>query len=176
METIALIFLCLIGILVLIGMYIIHLAFYSKIDDIEVDVKVEKLPLSHLHDVVKEYSIEKVYMKSSPVHGRGIYAACDIKAGEIIEIAPIILEECDKISPALADYFMQVPGCNTCAYGFGYYSFYNDSADKDADFKLNIDEKKVYVVAVKDIPKDKEIFMSYGEKYWESRGIDRTTI
>lgn len=117
---------------------------------------------------------DKVEIRNSPVHGRGVFALRDIQENETIEKAPILLDECKNVPLSLLDYFMKTSEEGLCAYGFGYFSFYNDSTAADAVFMVDVDDKSVSIIATKFIPKGKEIFMSYGPNYWKTRSIEKT--
>lgn len=119
-----------------------------------------------------EIHCHKVTVRRSPIHGRGVFAARDIRQGEVIEAAPIVTDSRDHTSSKMMDYVMAMSD-DVVAYGFGYFTFYNDSQDPDAYFEIDKERDLVRVVASRDIPAGKEIFMSYGDKYWSTRDMQK---
>lgn len=112
----------------------------------------------------------KVVVGKSSIHGWGVFAARDIHKGEVVEAAPVISDSHAATSSKMMDYVMSISD-DEVAYGFGYFTFYNDSPDPDAYFEIDKDLGIVRVVANRHIPAGKEVFMSYGEKYWSTRDI-----
>lgn len=123
-----------------------------------------------------DYSIEKIYIANS-THGkgRGVFANQSIKAGEIVEIAPIILEKTHKIikdSNVMQYVFYSDASETEYAIAFGYGSMYNHSDTNNAEWKVDKPNLRLIVTAIKDIPKGAEIYVSYGSRYWSSRGVE----
>jgi SET domain-containing protein len=111
----------------------------------------------------------------SIIHKRGIFATRDIKTGEIVEKVPLLkfsLKDINKPSK-LFDYLLQDPESENAMFMLGYGSLYNDSSNKiNARWEnYNKDNDYLDIVAIKDIAKGDEIYVSYGENYWKSRGV-----
>lgn len=110
----------------------------------------------------------KIYVKKSPTHGYGVFAGKRIKKGEKIEECYFIFSKKggDK---ALEDFYFDVKG----KYGLftGYGSIYNHSDHPNADYSINVNKRIATIKAVKDIRKDDEIFVTYGDEWFSSRGI-----
>lgn len=119
----------------------------------------------------------KVEVRNSSIHGRGVFALQDFKEGDVIEYAPMIITtECDKIADIMTDYYIALSQENVCGYGMGYFNYYNDSKEPNAQFTVDENDKSVTIRAIKDIKRGEEIFHSYGENYWKHRGIDRNDL
>jgi uncharacterized protein len=110
----------------------------------------------------------KVYIDKSKIlnAGRGVYAMCGIKKGEIIESCPVIEIPGNEISDLsqsfLINYFFFF-GKNKerleIALGFG--SIYNHSYKPNAKFEIRPKGKVIDFVALRDIGKDDEITVNY---------------
>jgi SET domain-containing protein len=110
-----------------------------------------------------------VEMKSSPVHGRGMFAKTRIQPDKLIEAAPLIFFNRDKdITPdsVIKRYDMNV-NANTNAVMLGYASIYNHSDDHNAAWKI-IDDK-IYITSIKHIEPGQEVFVNYGPHYWSNK-------
>lgn len=116
----------------------------------------------------------KIYVKKSPTHGYGVFAAKTIRKGEIIEECYMIISRGgDK---KLEDFYFDAKGKYALLTGFG--SIYNHSDDPNADYKLNIKKRITTIKAARTIRKGEEIHVSYGDKWFSSRGLKskQTTI
>ena len=112
----------------------------------------------------------KLIVKKSPMHGYGVFAAKNFKKGEKIEVCYIILTKGgDK---KLEDYYFDADGKYAVFTGFG--SIYNHSDDANADYIINSKRLVATIKADRRIRKGEEIFVSYGEEWFSSRGIKPT--
>jgi SET domain-containing protein len=109
----------------------------------------------------------KIYVKKSKKHGYGVFAGKTFKKGEKIEECYIITSKKggDK---ALEDYYFDVNGKYAIFTGFGI--IYNHSDDPNADYIINEKNRLTTIKADRTIPKDTEIFISYGDDWFSSRG------
>lgn len=109
----------------------------------------------------------KLIVKKSSTHGYGIFAGKKIKKGEKIEECYIIISKGgDK---TLEDFYFDVKGKYGIFTGFGI--IYNHSDDPNADYTINVKQRLVTIKANRDIRKGEEIFISYGDKWFSSRGL-----
>ncbi len=109
----------------------------------------------------------KLKLKKSPIAGLGVFARSNFKAGEIIEIAPLIKVQRKDIGGLIDDYIFNVPDEGMTGIGLGWASLYNHSDDNNAYWR--IDGDYIIIICYKDIKKGEEIFVNYGENYWTSR-------
>ena len=113
---------------------------------------------------------DKLYVRKSPLGGNGVYAARDIKKGEVLEFSPYIEDELDNFTGVVRDYiFNKSP--NRAIVAFGYSSMYNHADVPSADW--NIEKNGMKITANKNINKDDEIFISYGSSYWNTRNLEK---
>lgn len=109
----------------------------------------------------------KLIVKKSSTHGYGVFAGKKIRKGEIIEECYIIVSKGgDK---KLEDYYFDANRKYAIFTGFGI--IYNHSDDPNADYKLNLKTRVVTIKAERTIPKGNEIFISYGDEWFKSRGF-----
>ena len=145
---------------------------YNNVANTTKESTSPKIPiLEPLHSV--EYIQNNIYLDKSDIGGRGVFAKEDIKEGDIIEIAPIILEELNNIlsgSTIMNYVFFTDEDEDEYAIAFGYGSMYNHQNDNNAYWIIDRDSLSITFKALKDIPKGSEIFVSYGDNYWASRG------
>lgn len=109
----------------------------------------------------------KVSVKKSPIHGYGVFAEQDIPADTIIEECHTLLAE-SKI-PCFDRYYFNVAGKFAIALGHGV--IYNHSDDPNACSEWDKEHGLVIIKSEKEIKKGDEIFISYGEQYFNNRNI-----
>jgi len=104
-------------------------------------------------------------VKKSTIHGYGVFADVDIAAGEIIEECHTILTEGgdDKLS----SYYFQ--GGKYYAFATGFGSIYNHAEDCNASYEFNEETSLITFKATRNIRKNEEIFISYGEGWFQDR-------
>lgn len=109
----------------------------------------------------------EIYVKKSATHGYGVFAGKTIRKGQKIEECYIIVSKGgDK---TLEDYYFDVKGKYGIFTGFGV--IYNHSEDPNADYKINAKRRIATIVAMRTIKKGEEIFVSYGDEWFSSRGF-----
>lgn len=105
----------------------------------------------------------KITVKDSKGKGRGVFVVEDIKKGEVIEVAPIIILQFEDFVDTrwnlLFEYYFWLD--NEVVLALGYGSIYNHSADANAEYKIDIKNKSITFKALEDIKKGKEIFFNY---------------
>lgn len=118
-----------------------------------------------------------VYIKKSKIKGakKGIFAAEKIKKGEVACLymgvfVPMCLIELNYYD---SDYLFQSPNEVMAIDASDVYSCYgryaNDSLSLqkiNVKFTKSINEDSANLVAIRDIKKNEEIYVSYGEAYW----------
>ncbi len=114
----------------------------------------------------KQLFQNKLIVKKSSLHGYGVFADKKIRKGEIIEECYIIVSSGGDRK--LEDYYFDVRGKNGIFTGFGI--IYNHSDDPNADYFISAKRKLVTFKATRTIQKGEEIYISYGDKWFSSRG------
>jgi len=102
--------------------------------------------------------------KSKKAKGWGVFAAKDIKKGEIIEICPVILlplKELGQIKKTkLYFYYFEYDEKNIAIF-LGYGSLYNHSFSPNARYLFKPKNKTVEFKAIKNIKRNTEIMVNY---------------
>ncbi len=115
---------------------------------------------------------KKLYISSSKVldpenkefvSGRGVFAAENIRSGEIIEIAPILVLDfkdfVDTKWNLLFEYYFWMDDYVVLALGYG--SLYNHSKNPNVKYEINKKEQVITFTAIKKIKKNQEILFDY---------------
>jgi SET domain-containing protein len=106
---------------------------------------------------------QKITVKDTPDMGRGVFASEDIKAGETIEVAPILVLQFEDFIDTkwnlLFEYYFWMDDEVVLALGYG--SLYNHSKGNNAEYEINIKNKSIAFKAIKNIKKGQEIFFNY---------------
>lgn len=114
----------------------------------------------------------KLVVKKSLMHGYGVFAGKTIKKGEMIEECYILVSK--KENAGLIDFYFDANGKYVILTGFG--SIYNHLDEPNADYKINLKKKIATIKAEKKILKGEEIFVSYGQEWFDSRGLKPINI
>lgn len=117
----------------------------------------------------------KIYIGKSSVHGYGVFANETIFEGEIIEETPLTDLGIKKgeSSSLMIDYRFNWPqgsggNWDKQVLSWGYGSLYNHSERPNAFWRSNIERETFEFVASRNINKDEEIFVWYGNvSYWQ---------
>jgi hypothetical protein len=125
----------------------------------------------------------KIQVRSSSIHGYGVFAKEAIVAGELIEEAKGIRlsnRSAYQYDKNLNDYIFRHSDCkceecmvhgNIQFVGLGYSSLYNHSEDNNAKYKIDYEYDVIRITAKKDIAEGEEILIDYGKNYWLMRKI-----
>lgn len=116
---------------------------------------------------LKQLFQNNVLVQKSNTHGYGVFAGKTLKKGEKIEECYIIVTKGgDK---GLEDYYFDANRKYAILTGFGI--IYNHSNNPNADYTFNLKTKVATIKATKTIKKGEEIHISYGDKWFSSRGL-----
>lgn len=107
-----------------------------------------------------------LYVAPSKVDLRGVFCTVDIKAGEVIEICPVLVVPADETQlldeTILHNYvFLWGDDDKQGAIVFGYGSMYNHAYDPNAEYSADYNDDTFSVYALKDISAGEEIFINY---------------
>ncbi len=108
-------------------------------------------------------------VRTSPLHGRGLFAARAIPEGAEIGVYPLLILGVDDTERLKATrlyhyvfYVDETPGgAVRCAVAFGEISMCNHSPDANAGFEVDADAQTVTLTALSDIAPDTEILIDY---------------
>ncbi len=116
----------------------------------------------------KIFASDRIYIHTSKITnaGRGVFAACNIKKGEIIETCPIIeipKDDTSKLNESvLVTYFLYFGKMKErLGMMLGFGSIYNHSETPNSNFKIYPKKEIVEFIALKNIKKDEEITFDY---------------
>ena len=113
---------------------------------------------------------KKIYLDKSLIGGRGVFAKQDIVKGEVLETAPYIIIKENNCTCELTNYkFSHDKGENLVCLGYG--AMYNHSRKPNLKYRYSNNELPncLDFVAIRDIRKDEELFITYGRKWWRGR-------
>ena len=115
--------------------------------------------------------IDKISVRQSliPNSGRGVFAEKDFKKGEVIEVCPLLTDYKKNFANSkIKDYtFRSKFKPDQEVIVFGMCSMYNHSDNFNVGH--NQDPENMIFTAARDIKKGEELYVNYGENYWNSR-------
>ncbi len=117
-------------------------------------------------------------IRELPGRGRGVVARRAFRAGEILEVAPVIVVPRHQVEPlrgtVMDDYwFWWDPEHNACALGWA--SIYNHACPANAAFRCDMAARVVVVTAAVDIDPGTEVTINYHGDIADPRPVWFTT-
>jgi len=116
----------------------------------------------------------KVEVRTSPIHGYGVFAKEDIYKDEIIEECYLLTIpfKLGEFNSFLINYKFNYPSSGDVkeyVIPLGFGSIYNHSNSNNAYWRTNEKNKTFEFIASRDIKKDEEICTFYGDsEYWKT--------
>jgi SET domain-containing protein len=112
-----------------------------------------------------------IQLRPSPLGGRGVFAAKPVREGALLEECPVLITNADY--DELGDYVFvwgeRADG--RFALPLGYGACYNHAEDPNAHWYLDESRQLMIIWAARDIAADEEILVSYGPRWFPSRGL-----
>jgi uncharacterized protein len=110
-----------------------------------------------------------VEVKTSPFHGRGLFAAAPFKAGEVIAVYPLLIlshEDTATVRSTLLHHYVffvdeTADGVMRAAVAFGEISMCNHSPESNASFVVDAAAQTVTLSARVALPVGTEILIDY---------------
>lgn len=112
----------------------------------------------------------RVEVKTSPLHGRGLFASTDIPAGALLGVYPLLIlshEDTERLKTTrLYHYVFYVDeraedGAMRTAVAFGKISMCNHSPDANADFYVDAEAETVTLTSRVALKAGDEILINY---------------
>ena len=108
-------------------------------------------------------------VRTSPLHGRGLFASGQIAAGSVIGVFPLLIlshEDTEHLKATRLYHYVfyvdeRADGAVRCAVAFGEISMCNHSRDANAGFEVDAGAQTVTLTALTDIASDAEILIDY---------------
>jgi len=127
------------------------------------------------HEILS--STNNLYISSSPIHGRGVFANRNFSRGSIIEVCPILeipLSYLHQNSELVLNYyaFMLDEEKDRSMILLGYGSIYNHASPSNASTEFLPDKKVMVLSAVKNIARHEEITINYHGPHDSPEPID----
>jgi len=130
----------------------------------------------------------KIILRTSPVHGHGIFAKAVIGEGELIEETKLlklswrtkIIQDSVMVNYAWLNSECECAICKQDGFeqyiAFGYGSVYNHSKQPNTRVLLDFVTETMRVYSIREIGLNEEVFVSYGAKFWIMRDFWKKAI
>lgn len=108
-------------------------------------------------------------VRTSPIHGRGVFAGEPVAARRVLERGHVLV-----LSPGEP---MGEDSLNLYVFGFGRRlsclllgssTLCNHSTNPNAEIEIDANERTYRLVALRRIERNEEILIDYGQEYWEA--------
>jgi SET domain-containing protein len=137
--------------------------------------------LTDANQKIQYLAPDKIVVDYSDIEGIGVFATTNIKAGDIIERCPMVSmgwRSNYQHDPTVWKYLYFQPqcDCNDCKnHGriawmvLGYGMLYNHQDAPNTKWSFNYNKGYADVIALRDISRYQEIFVSYGSNYFKNK-------
>jgi len=107
-----------------------------------------------------------LYVASSGQRGRGVFTASGLRAGDLIEICPVIVipaNEKERIDQSILHdyYFIWDEKQGSIALALGYGMLYNHSGEANAEAERDLEAAVIRISCLQAIAAGEEIFINY---------------
>jgi hypothetical protein len=103
-------------------------------------------------------------------YGRGVFTTRAFAKGETVEHCPTLELPGDEVAGQLGDYvFGSNESEDEVILPLGYGMLYNHSADPNCEY-IQEAPRVIAYVTLRDVKAGEELFIDYGEEWWETRG------
>ncbi|WP_017593021.1 SET domain-containing protein-lysine N-methyltransferase [Nocardiopsis potens] len=103
-------------------------------------------------------------VRASAVHGRGVFALRGFRAGDLVELCPVLVLPAADRPPVdgtlLYEYYFNWEG-GAVGIALGYGTLYNHAAEPLARYRKDFAASALHITAVADIPAGTEITVDY---------------
>lgn len=122
------------------------------------------------------YLLEGVYVAGTKKMGRGVFTKEDIKAGTLIELAPVVvMSPQDRLlldQTLLHDYIFEWgKEKDQCAMALGLVSVYNHSYQANCDYGMYYKKQSISIISVRDIKSGEELFINYNGSWNDEKKV-----
>ena len=101
---------------------------------------------------------------------RGLFATRNYQKGDIIERCPTVFVERDSTVNILNDYYYDSIESDKFLLSLGYCGLINHSKEKqNCTWEVIEDNKFIKMYAIRDIKEGEELYIHYGDDYWNER-------
>lgn len=115
----------------------------------------------------------KTTIKNVPGMGRGVIANKDLRKGETVEVAPVLVMtkyEHSILSSTILNSYVYAwdDRKGSVAIAFGIGSLFNHDDNSNVTYALNLKDKTIKYTATRSIKKGEQLFIDYGYNPMES--------
>ena len=110
-------------------------------------------------------SSARSYVADSPLGGRGVFAAEDLDAGEVVEVCPVLVvaaKEIDALNKtSLRDHWYGWGDDGDAAVAMGHGSFYNHADDPSCTYEVHDVLDALVIRTTRAVQADEELTIDY---------------
>jgi uncharacterized protein len=122
------------------------------------------------------FLLNGVYVAQTAGMGRGVFTSKSIRAGKLIELAPVIvMSEADRTlldQTRLHDYIFEWgEDEKKCIVALGLISVYNHSYKANCNYGMYFQQEAISIVSVRDIKAGEELFINYNGTWNDDKKV-----
>jgi hypothetical protein len=108
--------------------------------------------------------------------GRGVFTSEKLKAGTVVEVAPVIvMSQDDRMlidQTLLHDYIFEWgDNHNQCCMALGYVPVYNHSYRSNCEYEMDYDNQLITIKTVRVVKAGEELFINYNGEWNDEKKL-----
>lgn len=124
-----------------------------------------------------------LYIKEVKGKGRGVFSSAPIQAGEVVEACKLLVLRSEDYDLSTASYLINFSffidrDASIVGIATGFGSLYNHADSANATHRIDKEDSRVDIIALRDIAADEEICINYhgsfddtSTNWFDSRGL-----
>lgn len=133
------------------------------------------LDLPESKNTVVPFIDKRLYFKKNEKLGLGIYVSEFIKTGTIVEIAPVLFCENEIQNYKSLSNYTLLWKHKKLSIGMGWSMYYNHSDNNNCIWGFG-HENLLAIATTRDVQKNEQLTVNYGNNWFESRNIEKIKI
>lgn len=117
-----------------------------------------------------------LFIAPAPPRGRGVFTSEPLEAGQLIEVAPVIVmgrEDRARLDETLLhDYIFEWdPRHGQCAMALGYVPVYNHAVPSNCEYEMDYPGELIRIRTIRAVAKGEELFINYNGNFDDARPV-----
>ena len=110
----------------------------------------------------------RVKVKTSPIHGRGVFALVDMAKGSIVDRGHLLVlpEHEPEEGSLIGQYVFEFSSRRNCVL-LGLVSLCNHDEQPNVEVEIDTETLTYRLIAVRPLRRGEELLVDYGSDYWQ---------
>lgn len=113
-------------------------------------------------------AVGRVKVKTSPIHGRGVFALINMAKGAIVDHGHLLVlpENEPEDGSLIGQYVFEFSSRRNCVL-LGLVSLCNHDEQPNVEVEIDTENLTYRLIAVRSLRRGEELLVDYGSEYWQ---------